>query len=187
MNAELWTKSQLQLLFYDTRRTTGHIKNIDGINRQHLTKILFGGKGQCGQKMEGQCFWTIESSNTIFAKVQGLWYEGDITFCYNYISSPLLFWSGLMEAGKLRQDEPVHWFFNFHCLLKYIKTRRLKEKVSEQGPECLSCTTALQSHRPPSAGSDLNHWPKQSGNQRPSAWNRKLREKYRFSKQSFLL
>lgn len=29
------------------------------------------------ETMEGQCFWTIESSNTIFPKVQGLQYEGD--------------------------------------------------------------------------------------------------------------
>lgn len=144
--------------------------------------------------MEGQCFWTIESSNTIFPKIQALQNEGDthnilLQLCSFFPIAALVRVHGRREIAEM-------WTCALFLQFLRLFVKRDKnlqagwEKVSElevpsvcPTPKCCNHTANL----PASSRSGLNNWREQSGNLSPIPCNCNVGEKHRFSKQNFLL
>lgn len=144
--------------------------------------------------MEGQCFWTIESRNTIFPQIQALKIEGDT--CNILLQLCFFFPIAVLVRVHGRRDIAKTWtcalFLQF--LRLFVKgDKNLQagwEKVSElevpsacPAPKCCNHTASLLA----SSRSGLNNWWEQSGNLSPIPCNCNVGKKQRFSKQSFLL
>lgn len=144
--------------------------------------------------MEGQCFWTIESSSTIFPKIQALQIEGDtrtilLQLCFFF---PIAVLVGVHGRREIAETWTSALFLQFLWLfVKRDKNLQAGwEKVSElevpsacPAPKCCNHTASLLA----SSRSGPNNWRVQSGNLSPIPCNCNVGEKHRFSKQSFLL
>lgn len=144
--------------------------------------------------MEGQCFWTIEYSNTIFPKIQALQNEGDTHNILLQLHSffPIAVLVRVHGRREIAETWTCTLFLQF--LRPFVKRDKILqagwEKVSElevpsasPAPKCCNHTANL----PASSRSGLNNWQEQSGNPSPIPCNCNVGEKHRFSKQSFLL